>query len=303
MWLFLALISAFFLGLYDVSKKKALLTGSVVSVLFYSTLVSSILFIPFILGSRYGLIADTSLFYTQSYGIHQHVYIIVKSVIVLSSWVCGYYGMQHLPITIVGPINATRPVMVLIGALTFLGEHLNVWQWVGVLIAIFSFYYMSRSSRREGIDFRHNRWILLVVLSNVFGAVSGLYDRYLMSPTGIGLDKMAVQSWFNIYQCLMLLIFILIVKRGAWLAITSRVLKWVVFISLFLSAADFVYFYALSQPDALISVVSMVRRSSVVVSFLVGAFLFKEHNLRSKVIDLVLVLLSMLALYIGSVYE
>ena len=83
--------------------------------------------------------------------------------------------------------------MVLIGALTFLGEHLNLWQWVGVLIAIFSFYYMSRSSRREGIDFRHNRWIMLVVLSNVFGAVSGLYDRYLMSPTGVGLDKMAVQ--------------------------------------------------------------------------------------------------------------
>lgn len=300
MWLFLALISAFFLGLYDVSKKKALLTGSVVSVLFYSTLVSSILFIPFILGSRYGLIADTSLFYTQSYGIHQHLYIIVKSVIVLSSWVCGYYGMKHLPITIVGPINATRPVMVLIGALTFLGEHLNLWQWVGVLIAIFSLYYMSRSSRREGIDFRHNRWIMLVVLSNVFGAVSGLYDRYLMSPTGVGLDKMAVQSWFNIYQCIMLLIFILIVKRGEGLAVSSRVLKWVVFISIFLSSADFVYFYALTQPDALISVISMVRRASVIVSFIVGAFLFKEHNLRSKAVDLLLVLLSMLALYIGS---
>lgn len=300
MWLFLALISAFFLGLYDVSKKKALLTGSVVSVLFYSTLVSSILFIPFILGSRYGLIADTSLFYTQSYGIHQHLYIIVKSVIVLSSWVCGYYGMKHLPITIVGPINATRPVMVLIGALTFLGEHLNLWQWVGVLIAIFSFYYMSRSSRREGIDFRHNRWIMLVVLSNVFGAVSGLYDRYLMSPTGVGLDKMAVQSWFNIYQCIMLLIFILIVKRGEGLAVSSRVLKWVVFISIFLSSADFVYFYALTQPDALISVISMVRRASVIVSFIVGAFIFKEHNLRSKAVDLLLVLLSMLALYIGS---
>lgn len=190
--------------------------------------------------------------------------------------------------------------MVLIGALTFLGEHLNLWQWVGVLIAIFSFYYMSRSSRREGIDFRHNRWIMLVVLSNVFGAVSGLYDRYLMSPTGVGLDKMAVQSWFNIYQCIMLLIFILIVKRGEGLAVSSRVLKWVVFISIFLSSADFVYFYALTQPDALISVISMVRRASVIVSFIVGAFLFKEHNLRSKAVDLLLVLLSMLALYIGS---
>ena len=29
----------------------------------------------------------------------------------------GYYGMKHLPLTIVGPINATRPVLVLVGAM------------------------------------------------------------------------------------------------------------------------------------------------------------------------------------------
>ena len=71
-------------------------------------------------------------------------------------------------------------------------------------------------------------------------------------------------------------------------------------ISVFLSAADFVYFYALSLPGAMISIVSMVRRGSVVVSFFCGAMLFKEKNLTSKLIDMLFVILGMIFLYIGS---
>ena len=74
----------------------------------------------------------------------------------------------------------------------------------------------------------------------------------------------------------------------------------IIFISIFLCAADFVYFYALSVPDAMISIVSMVRRSSVVVSFLFGALVFREKNLRSKTVDLLLVILGMVFLYLGS---
>jgi uncharacterized membrane protein len=71
-------------------------------------------------------------------------------------------------------------------------------------------------------------------------------------------------------------------------------------ISIFLSTADFMYFYALSIPGAMISIVSMIRRGSVVVSFLFGALFFREKNLKSKAIDLALVLLGMIFLYIGS---
>ena len=74
----------------------------------------------------------------------------------------------------------------------------------------------------------------------------------------------------------------------------------VIFISIFLSAADFVYFYSLSMPGAMISIVSMVRRGSVIVSFLFGAALFHEKNLKAKAFDLALVLLGMIFLYIGS---
>lgn len=303
MWLLLAFLSAFLLGFYDVFKKKSLKNNAVIPVLLLNTFFSSLIFVPFIISSAKGWLPEDSLFYTHTYGWAEHKYIILKSVIVLCSWLCGYWGIKNLPITIVGPINATRPVMVLIGALTFLGEHLNAWQWVGVIIAIASFFLMSRSGKKEGIDFKHNKWIVLVLLANVFGAVSGLYDRYLMAPVGVGvgLDKMAVQSWYNIYQFFMMGIMLLVLWFPTRKKTTPFHWDWcIILISVFLSAADFVYFYALSQDDAMISIVSMIRRGSVVVSFLFGAMLFREKNLKSKALDLLLVLLSMVFLFIGS---
>lgn len=301
MWLFLAFMSAFFLGFYDVFKKRALKDNAVIPVLLLNVTFSSIIFLPFIISSANGWLCEDSIFYTHSYGWEGHRYIILKSFIVLTSWIFGYLGIKNLPITVVGPINAMRPVMVLIGALTLLGERLNVWQWIGVSIAILSFYLMSRSGKKEGIDFRHNRWIVFVLLANVFGALSALYDRYLLDPNGIGLDKMAVQSWFNIYQVGMMLLVLLLLWYPQRKKSTPFHWSWCIpFISIALSIADFVYFYALSQDDAMISIVSMIRRGSVIVSFLFGALMFKEKNLRAKIFDLLLVLLSMLFLFIGS---
>lgn len=290
-WLLFAFLSAALLGFYDVFKKKALQGNAVVSVLFMNTLFSSLLFLPVALHPD-----------VPFGGWEVQKYILLKSVIVLSSWLCGYYGMKNLPLTLVGPINATRPVMVLLGALLLFGERLNLYQWVGVLLAILSFYMLSRSGKKEGIDFRHNRWILLTVLAAVFGAISGLYDKFLMANPeagGVGLNRLTVQSYFTFYQCV-IMGTMLYFTSSPLSFVSSKSLFWIVGISIFLSAADLAYFYALSLPGALISVVSMVRRGSVLVSFSVGALVFREKNLRSKVIDLMLVLLGMIFLYLGA---
>lgn len=303
MWLFLAFMSAALLGFYDSFKKKALQGNAVIPVLFLNTVFCSLIFLPLIILSAAGTLPVGSTFHVGEGGWEMHRYIILKSVIVLSSWLAGYIGMKHLPLTIVGPINATRPVMVLVGALLVFGERLNAWQWAGVAVAVTSFFMLSKSGKREGINFSHNKWIGCIVLAAVLGAVSGLYDKYLMaSPAngGVGLDRMAVQSWYNIYQSIMMLVMLLII----WLPRRTKdkfYWNWtIVGISIFLSAADFVYFYALSLPGAMISIVSMIRRSSVIVSFLFGAVFFHEHNLKAKAVDLVLVLLSMVLLFIGS---
>lgn len=297
MWLLLAFLSATLLGFYDVFKKKSLKDNAVLPVLFLNTLFSSLIFLPFILLSASSDVLVGTMFDVPVVGWEAHKFIIIKSFIVLSSWIFGYFGMKHLPITIVGPINATRPVMVLVGAMLVFGERLNLYQWIGVLLAVLSFFMLSRSGKKEGIDFRHNKWIFFIVLAAVTGAVSGLYDKYLMKQ----LPPMVVQSWYNVYQVFIMCPILALLwwpKRK-----TSTPFRWdwaIPLISIFLSAADFAYFYALSYDESMISIVSMVRRGSVIVSFLFGALLFREKNLKSKAVDLVLVLIGMLFLYWGT---
>ena len=304
MWLILAFVSAALLGCYDSLKKQALRGNAVIPVLFLNTLFSSLIFLPFIVLSGTTDMLDGTIFLTASGGWDMHKYILLKACIVLSSWILGYFGMKHLPLTIVGPINATRPVMVLVGAMLVFGERLNVWQWLGVLLAVASFLMLSRSGKKEGIDFKHDSWIYMIVGASFLGAVSGLYDKYLMAPIesgGVGLDRMMVQSWYNIYQCVMMGLMVVLLWWPKHKQTTPFHWSWsIVLVSVFLSIADFVYFYSLSLPDAMISIVSMIRRGSVIVSFLFGAMVFNEKNLKAKAFDLALVLLGMLFLYIGS---
>lgn len=298
MWLTLAFTSAALLGLYDAAKKQSLTGNAVLPVLLLNTLFSTLLFLPAILSSELALgWFDGTMLAMPTGDSGAHVLVALKAVIVLTSWIFGYFGIKHLPITIVGPINATRPVMVLIGAMLLFGERLNLYQWIGVLLAGVSLLLLSRSSRREGVDFKHNVWILLVVLSSLVGALSGLYDKFIMTR----LNSVFVQSWYNLYQLLIMSILVAVMWWPRRKQTTPFHWSWAIpLISIFLSAADFAYFYALSDEEAMISVVSMIRRGSVVISFLCGAVLFHEKNLRAKAFDLALTLLGMVFLWIGS---
>lgn len=291
MWILFAFVSSALLGFYDVFKKQSLRGNAVLTVLLLNCLFSSIIFLPMIWHAPFG-----------GWGVQR--YIVLKAFIVLSSWICGYFAMKHLPITLVGPVNATRPMLVLVGALLLFGERLNLFQWAGVLLAFSSFYLLKLGGKKEGIDFFRNKWVLCLVAAAILGALSGLYDKYLMSSPaegGLGLNRLTVQSYFNFYQLAIMLVVILLERykgepecKFQW--------RWTIpLISIFICAADMAYFYSLSLDDAMISVVSMVRRGSVIVSFMMGAFLFHEQNLKSKAVDLVLVLLGMLFLYLGTV--
>lgn len=314
MWIILAFLSALLLGCYDVFKKVSLRDNAVIPVLFLNTVFCSLLFLPLVVLSARGIISTDSPVYIPTIADPTiHIYIIVKSAIVLASWLCAYYGLKHLPITIASPINATRPILVLLGAIFIFGEQLNLWQWAGVVVSILAFGLISISGRKEGITLRHSIWLWAVIAGTVIGAVSGLYDKFLVGDPdngqglfGIwpnrGFSKMIIQSWYNFYQVLMMGLVCLIL----WVPRKHRrkhPFQWrwqIVCISVFLSVADFCYFYSLSMPGALISVISLVRRSGVVVGFLAGWLIFGEKNIRSKSLDLLFVVIAMILLWIGS---
>ena len=337
MWLILAFVSAIFLGLYDTSKKASLRDNAVLPVLFLNTIFSTIIFSPFLVdyiggfGWFSGTFLDTAPFdcstqltttqHLTQYAcrpeeagipsillsikefaashphIKAHLLVILKAFIVLSSWICGYFGLKHLPLTIVGPINATRPVLVLVGAMLIFGERLNTYQWVGVVLAIASIFLMSRAGKKENIDFRKNKWIWCVGLATLMGVISGLYDKHIMRS----LNPMFVQSWFNFYQMIIMCVICTLLWYPKRHTTTPFMWRWtILLISIFICLGDFAYYTSLSDPDSLISVVSLVRRSSVIISFACAVIFFKERNLKAKVLDLALLLVGMAFIWMGT---
>ena len=310
MWLILAFVSATFLGFYDTSKKASLKNNAVLPVLLLNTIFSTIIFSPFLIdylggfGWFEGGFLDTEPFTKQHpSGIQRfsetqaHLMVILKAFIVLSSWICGYFGLKHLPLTIVGPINATRPVLVLVGALLLFGERLNIYQWIGVLLALLSIFLMSRAGKKENIDFKSNKWIWCVAMATLMGAISGLYDKHIMKA----LSPMFVQSWFNFYQMIIMSVVCGLIWYPTRHKTTPFHWSWAIpLISIFICIGDFAYFTSLNDPDSMISVVSLVRRSSVIISFICGVLIFKERNIKAKVLDLALILLGMTFIWIGT---
>lgn len=298
MWVGVAFLSALMLGLYDVAKKRSLMGNAVVAVLWFNTLISTLIFLPVVFDSEFslGILENTALSYEPEKPF-SHLLVAIKAVITLSSWLCGYYAMKHLPLSIVGPVNATRPVVVLIGAVLLFGERLNGWQWSGVLLTIASLYLLSLSSKKENVRFL-SRHAVAMFAAMLLGAVSGLFDKYIISQHS--LDPMFVQSWFSIYQlAIMSLLLLLIwyprrdIDKFHW--------SWAIpLISIFVSMADFCYYHAIDMEGSMIAIISMIRRFSVVVSFICAALIFGEKNLRSKALDIVLILVGMILLAIGS---
>lgn len=292
MWILLALTSALGLGFYDIFKKLSVKGNNVMTVLLLNTLFQTLLMSPVIVGD---LLHGNAGFEGD---LHAHPLIVLKGVIVLSSWVLGYFAIKHLPLTIQGPINASRPVLVLVGALLIFGERLNALQWCGILLGFASLYLISRIGSREGFSLRSSRWLWMSVGATCLGAVSALYDKYLLQFYA----PLQVQAWYSFYQCLMMAAIVMLLRKLTPSGDAGRFTwRWTIpFISLFLTAADLAYFYALSLDGAMIAIVSMLRRGSVIVPFLYGVLVLRERNVKAKVADLAVLLLSLALLVAGS---
>ncbi len=296
MWLLFAIFSSALLGCYDIFKKASLRGNAYIPVLFIATLTGSALFGVILLLSRSGVVEADSLFYVPQITPTEHLLYFIKAMIVGSSWIFAYKALSQLPITIVAPIRSTGPVWTVLGALLIYGERFNGWQWLGFVIVIFSSYLFAKAGKKEGINFKSNHAIWAIVTATLLGSVSSLFDKYLLAHY----DRMAVQTWYSIYMGVFMLIPLAfwLPKRNLPPLFNWRII--IPMIGITLSAADFMYFYALSRPEALLGVVSVLRRSSVVLSFLLGAAIFNEHNLKSKGVALAGIIIGVCVLVLGS---
>ena len=287
MWMYLGLLAALFLGLHNLCKKHAVQGNEVFPVLL-GTISSGFLFV-----ATFYILAIFNPDYAleNSYNFQQiswkiHGFIFIKSTIMAASWILAYQALKHLPITIVTPIRSAGPFFTFIGAIVIYKESPNLYQWIGFFFIIFSVILYSRIGKQEGINFKRNKWIFAIIGATFLGASSGLYDKFLIQ--NLSLNPQTLQFWFCLYTILILLVILTInwfpyaEKRKAFK------FRWsIIAVGVLLQAADYFYFKALQDPDALIILLSAIKRSQILISVVVGGLLFKEKNKRKKLIPLV----------------
>ena len=275
----MALASAVLLGFYDVAKKVALKKNNVYVVLLVATALSALFVSPFI---TLGAFPD-------------HLRLMFKAVLVTASWVSGMIALELLPITTVSTFKTSRPMFVVLFSIILYGERLNWMQWTGVAAVLLALWLLSVSSEREGISFKGNKGFWALIVSVVTGVASALYDKHIMA----GMHPLFVQSWTNIYITLILIVLtIMHNKRDG-----SKPFKWdwtLLLIAITITGADMLYFYSLKADGALLSVISLIRRSSVIITFVIGAILFKERRIAQKSGVLALMLAGVTVLMVAS---
>lgn len=292
-WIWLATGSALFLGLYDLAKKKSLDHNAVWPVLFFCTLSGAILMaIPLTISITNPAWAKQMHLWVSPLGFADHQRLFLKASIVSLSWAYTYQAIKHLPVSVSAPIRASAPLFTILAAILFFAERPSPRHWAGILITLLSYWIFAVAGRKEGLAIHKDKWVGYMVLGALFGACSSLYDKHLLQ--GIGYSAMTVQVWFSLYM---------LVIQGVWLLVywlptrtQGGPFQWrwsIPLVGVLLVIADQFYFRALSDPEALVSVVAVVRRASVVISFTLGILILKESRRKGKTIAVAGILLGL----------
>jgi bacterial/archaeal transporter family protein len=290
-WVLLAVLSAVFLGLYDVGKKAAVQDNAVLPVLFACSTSGLLLLLPLLALSWLAPeMARQQGLAIQAMSAQQHLLVLAKAAIVTLSWVLTYFALKHLPISLASPVRASAPLFTLLGAVTWFGERPTLRQGLGIAIILVAYGVFSIIGRSEGIRFGRNAWVWSLFLGTLVGAASSLYDKHLLQV--VRLPAFTMQVWFTAYNTLIQGFIVAFLWWPQRAKVTRFQFRWtIVAVGALLLLADAVYFRALALPGALVSVISALRRTNVVLSFAVGAAVFGERNRLPKAVALAGILL------------
>lgn len=285
-WLLLSILSAIFLGLYDVAKKASVDRNVVIVVLFACSLTGLAIVAPAYVLSQYSPSTALGLgVYVAPLSIHAHLLVLLKAGIVTFSWVLTFFALKALPISLAAPIRASAPLFTLVGAVALFGERPSLQQWLGIAVTLAAYFGFSLIGRAEGIHFEKNRWVWMLFAGTLVGAVSGLYDKHLLQSAG--LPAVAMQFWFTLYNTLLQGLLVATFWRPAKTRSSPFVWRWsILAVAVLLLLADAFYFRALSIPGALVSIVATLRRTNVIISFAVGGLAFRERYRGRKALAL-----------------
>lgn len=280
-WVALGLLAGLVLGTYDFLTKLALREKDVLEVVLLSSVLGAFAWAPFMLAppTFSGALQPLGL-YPAALSWREQALVLPKSLMMVATWVLSYYAVKALPLSISAGVRASGPLWTAAGAIVLLGEQLNWWQWLGLAVSMLSYTLFSRIGSKEGIRFHRDGWVLCMLAATLLSSANALYDKHILA--GLRLDLAAVQAWSALQRGVLALALLPWVGRSLSLrGLFTR--HWAIpAIALAYVAAEYLYLTAVQTEGALISVISVLRRTNLVMVFGLSALFFQERFIRQK---------------------
>ncbi len=289
-WTLWIVASAAFLALYDLAKKASVRENAVLPTLLSSTCFGCLAFVA-------GLAAAGRLGAAGSVTGELVLLSAAKSVIVATSWIFTFLALRTLPISIATPIRASAPALVFVAAFFIYGEAPGLVQAAGMAIVFAGYFVFSWAGRHEGLDFFRSRAVWCAIAGACFSALSSIWDKYVFQVRAANVETVQL-----LFQCGLVVFYAsaLAFQRAFGLRRDAFEWRWSIpFVGILLAAADWLYFKGLSVPGVPVSAASLIRRLSVVLTFLLGAMFFHETNLVRKGLALAAIVLGVVLLCLG----
>lgn len=270
MWIWLVLLYGVLKGVREIVKKKALQQNSTIEVLFMYTFLS------------FAMVLPTA---KQAMGLEPrfYFYIAAKSFVIFLAWMCSFYAIKRMPISLYGVLDLSRVLFATLLGVIVLQETLGTFQFVGLLFVsagLLLLKYRPKNLRDAGAlagETVEGKIVVMAFASCLLNAVSGLLDKLLMRD----INSSQLQFWYLLFLTLFYLAFILVSRTPVnWKRAVCN--KWVWLLSLLIVIADRALFVANGMEGSRITVMTLLKQAGCVVTILAGRFLFKEKDTAHK---------------------
>lgn len=258
-WIIFVLLYGIFKGAREPIKKKILEKHDLLSVLFAYTFIGFLMTVP--------MARDVFSIDAKSF-----VLIAVKSFVIFFAWIATFAAVKKLSVGFYSVMDLSRVVFSTLMGVFFLNESLTVKGVVSLILVITGLYLANR--KKDSTDIKTDvRYVWLVLFSCLLNAVSGTMDKYIMSTKPI--SSIQLQFWFMFMLSVMY--FVYIRAKGKKVDFISCAKNpYVYILSFLLIAGDRLLFIANSYQSSQVTVMTLLKQSSVIVAILSGKFVYKE---------------------------
>lgn len=266
-WIIFILLYGILKGTREPIKKGVLRDVGVLTALFVYTFVGFLMSAP----TAEGVFSVTPF----AFGL-----VVIKSLVIFVAWILAFLAIKKVPVSVYGICDMSRVIFSTLLGVFFLGESLTVKGVISLILVILGLYFANTKKSAENENYQM-KYIWIILAECFLNAVSGTMDKYIMTTGEI--TSSALQFWFMLLLSVFYLAYILIKREKLELkkAFTN---PWLYVLSFSLVLGDRLLFIANSDPESQVTVMTLVKQSSAIVTVILGRLIYKEKNIIRKLV-------------------